>query len=180
MKIAALFVDINGIYSTFENLDLYDIKRDARSYCDNYPVVAHPPCNLWGKFAIVNYVRWGGDRNKPGNDKGCFESALYSVRRCGGVLEHPANSKAWDAYSLIKLEFGKWTPSDIGFVTEVWQSAYGHQARKKTWLYYVGANKPYALKWDRTAGTHQIGRQDQRGKDKNKPTISGKKLVQHR
>ena len=35
--------------------------------------------------------------------------------------------------------------------------------------------KPYALKWDRTAGTHQIGRQDQRGKDKNKPTISGKK-----
>jgi hypothetical protein len=27
-------------------------------------------------MAAVNYARWGGEHNKPGNDGGCFTSAL--------------------------------------------------------------------------------------------------------
>jgi hypothetical protein len=139
------------------------------------PVVAHPPCQLWGNLAAVNYARWGGEHNKPGNDGGCFESAIKSVIRCGGVLEHPKNSRAFKAHGLQ-------TPHGIGWyqigrnewVCEVWQSAYGHRANKATWLYYHGANKPFELIWDRPIGTHQIGFQDQRGKERNKPTLSKK------
>jgi hypothetical protein len=96
------------------------------------------------------------------------------VRVCGGVLEHPASTDAWAAYSLPEPINTGW--NQIGthdYVCEVWQSAYGHKANKRTWLYYRGS-KPQELNWDRPKGTHQIGFHDQRGKDKNKPTISGK------
>jgi len=137
-------------------------------------VIAHPPCQLWGKMANVNYSRWGGEHNKPGNDGGCFESALASVNRCHGVLEHPAQTYAWKRHGLEKPGKNGWYKSGIGWVCEVWQSAYGHRANKATWLYYVGENKPFDLDWDRVVGSHQVGFQDQRGKSKNKPTLSKK------
>jgi len=169
--IAALFVQPDGCYLGL-GLDVWPEHRDARKYDGNLPVVAHPPCQLWGKMAKVNYSRWGGEHNKPGNDGGCFESALNSVNRCGGVLEHPAQTYAWSQYGLVKPEKYKWVQSGEGWVCEVWQSAYGHRARKATWLYYKGNSKPYDLRWNRPKGTHQVGFQDQRGKAKNKPTIS--------
>ena len=172
--IAALFVEARGVYSGLQNVDVWDKDRDARKYAGNYPIVAHPPCQLWGNLAKVNYSRWGGDHNRPGNDGGCFESALSSLHRCGGVIEHPAFSKAWDKYGLPKpTTKGAWTQSGDYWVCEVWQSAYGHKARKRTWLLYCG-EIPHPMRWDRLDGTHQIGGFDQRGKDRNKPTISGK------
>lgn len=176
--IAALFVESGGVYSSIDGVDPWDIKRDARLYDGPYPVVAHPPCQLWGKFAKVNFIRWGGEHNRPGNDGGCFKSALESVSKYGGVLEHPAGSYAWQAYGLLEPKsVGKWDRDELneGWVCEVWQSAYGHKARKRTWLFYVGTNPPAEMLWDRPDGTHQIGFQDQRGKERNKPTISGKK-----
>ena len=172
MKCAALFVQADGCYSELINVDKWPEDRDARLYNSELPVVAHPPCQLRGKMAKVNYSRWGGDHNKPGNDKGCFKSALYSVDRCGGVLEHPAQTYAWNEYGLDNPSKGGWTRSGIGWVCEVWQSAYGHRANKATWLYYVGATPPFELIWDRVKGTHQVGFQDQRGKARNKPTLS--------
>lgn len=59
-----------------------------------------------------------------------------------------------------------------GWVCEVWQSAYGHRASKKTWLYWRGSGQPEEMDWSQPVGTHQIGFQDQRGKDRNKPTLS--------
>lgn len=174
-EVSVLFVEKNGIYSNISNLDLWDIEKDARLYSKNNSVVCHPPCQLWGKFAKINYHRWGGEHNKPGNDKGCFESALKFIRKYNGVLEHPAFSYAWDAFKLQKPKQIGWTKiSDDEWTCEIWQSAYGHLARKRTWLYYVG-KKPHELNWERKEGTHQIGFYDQRGKLKNKPTLSGKK-----
>lgn len=172
VKVAALYVETNGCYFGLPGVDPYDEARDARLYRGPHPVVAHPPCQRWGAMAFVNYARWGGEHNRPGNDGGCFKAALDAVRRYGGVLEHPKNSRAWAAYGLVKPSGKGWKQSDIGFVCEVWQSAYGHRANKATWLYYVGHRRPLELDWSRPVGSHQIGYHDQRGKAANKPTLS--------
>lgn len=174
--IAALFVANPGCYIGLPDVDPWDAARDARNYDGHYPIVAHPPCQLWTRFAHVNFARWGGEHNRPGNDDGCFASALANLRRCGGVLEHPAFSDAWKAYNLPRPINGLigWQPHEDIWVCEVWQSAYGHKARKRTWLLYCGSARPRELIWDRPEGSHQIGFHDQRGKERNKPTISGR------
>ena len=165
--IAALFVQTNGAYFGLPNVDPWDVARDARLYPGSFPVVAHPPCTLWTNFACLNFKRYGGEHNRPGNDNGCFESALYSVQRFGGVLEHPAFSRAWARYGLTRPIADCWTKCTHpnSWVCEVWQSAYGHAARKRTWLYYVG-NDPIPMLWDRPPGRCQIG-----WFDRKKPTL---------
>lgn len=51
--IAALFVAIDGVYFGLRGVDPWDKARDARVYSGNDPVVAHPPCERWGRY-------WGG------------------------------------------------------------------------------------------------------------------------
>lgn len=165
-----LFVAKDSIYKTL-GCDCYDAERNALTYRGNLPVVAHPPCQLWGKMAKINFKRWGGDHNKPGNDGGCFQFALDTVNQFGGVLEHPAETYAWLAHGLPYPPGFGWTRWKQGWICEVWQSAYGHRAQKRTWLYYLGDDKPASLRWDRPSGTHQIGHPDQRGKARNKPTL---------
>lgn len=169
--VAALYVQSSGCYSGLPFVDLWDEARDARGYSGPYPVVAHPPCQLWGSFAALNFSRWGGDRNRPGNDEGCFEAAVRAVESYGGVLEHPAGSRAFREYGLAVPVGSGWQMAlSGGWVCEVWQSAYGHRANKSTWLYYVG-KRPHQLRWARPVGTHQIGFHDRRGKERNKPTL---------
>jgi len=170
---AALFVQGDGCYSGLPYVDLWPESRDARKYNGNLPVVAHPPCQLWGALALVNYARWGGEHNKPKNDKGCFKCALEAVNKYGGVLEHPAKTKAFAEFGIPKPSSMGWQATiEGGWVCEVWQSAYGHRANKATWLYYKGRKAPLPLKWNRVMGSHQVGFQDQRGKENNKPTLS--------
>ena len=171
MKVAAIFVQPDGCYANDSRIDAWPEHRDARKYSGALPVVAHPPCQLWGAMANVNFARWGGEHNRPGNDGGCFASALSSVNQFGGVLEHPAKTRAWAAHGLSKPAGLGWSRSGDGWVCEVWQSAYGHRANKATWLYYQGTVKPFELDWSRPTGTHQIGFCDQRGKAANKPTL---------
>lgn len=178
-KIAALFVETGGVYFGLPDVDAWSIERDARTYEGPHSVVAHPPCQRWGALAHVNYARWGGDHNRPGNDGGCFASALRSVAQYGGVLEHPAKTFAWQAYGLEKPVGIGWKRIGLhDWVCEVWQSAYGHRANKATWLYYCGINPPFDLRWERHRGTHQVGFHDQRGKAQNKPTLSRKEANQ--
>lgn len=167
MSVAALFVQTGGHYFGLEGVDPWDQSRDARTYSGPLPVVAHPPCQLWTNFAHLNFKRYGGEHNRPGNDQGCFAAALRSVRLYGGVLEHPAFSHAWERFRLVApLRVGWFQVNAREWVCEVWQSAYGHPARKRTWLLYCGS-KPFGLRWERPQGTHQIG-----WFDRIKPTMS--------
>jgi hypothetical protein len=136
--IAALYVERGGVYWDLEGVDPWDEARDARTYAGPWPVVAHPPCSRWCQLASVNEARYG---QTIGEDGGCFEAALEAVHRWGGVLEHPALSLAWDRFSLPRPIRGGWTGSMFapGFSTEVSQIAYGHRARKRTWLYSCGS-----------------------------------------
>ena len=144
--IAALFVQTSGVYFGLPDVDPWDEKRDARKYAGPWPVVAHPPCSRWCRLAGLVEARWG---HKRGDDGGCFKSALASVRRWGGVLEHPAYSDAWDAHDLNPPPTGgKWVNADLlgGWTCYVEQYRYGHVAQKATWLYAFGVELP-ELKW---------------------------------
>ncbi len=153
--VAALYVQPRGVYSNLAGVEAWGLPdRDARMYDGPYSVVAHPPCSSWCQLAFINQKRWG---RKVGDDGGCFAAALASVRRFGGVLEHPAFSYAWPEFGLPRPPVGGWTRTfgDVGWVCEVSQAAYGHRARKLTWLYYVG-DAPPALDWSRPEPTAQV------------------------
>ncbi|MEI6493966.1 MAG: hypothetical protein WCO94_15570 [Verrucomicrobiota bacterium] len=57
--------------------------------------------------------------------------AVEQVRRCGGVLEHPAGS-------TLFAKCGCGADGDAGWILEVDQWHWGHPARKPTKLYIVG------------------------------------------
>ena len=148
--IAALFVAKGGCYFGLPNVDPWDEVRDARFYGGPWAVVAHPPCQRWGSY-------WNGgpssrEPRKLGDDGGCFSLALAAVRRWGGVLEHPANSRAWAQFAIHKPLPGGWIACDQvgGYTCLVEQGHYGHRARKPTWLYAAGPGFPEhlpTLKW---------------------------------
>src|SRR6187402_2194998 len=158
MKAAALFVDPRGPYPELIGAEsCWDKARDARTYDGSAPVVAHPPCNLWTNLAFVNFARYGGEHNRPANDNGCFATAVAIVRANGGVLEHPAFSHAFKAHGLPRPSGVGWQGGPREWVCEVWQSAYGHRATKRTWLFYCGGRPPLEARWERKRGTHQCG-----------------------
>lgn len=147
MTIAALYVETDGSYFGLPGVDPWDIARDARLYDGPHPVVAHPPCQRWGKLWAGNpsVIKATGVRKIKGDDGGCFASALAAVRRCGGVLEHPDQSHAWPHFNLNKPpRSGGWVPADFhgGWTCCVEQGRYGHYARKPTWLYAVAVDLP--------------------------------------
>lgn len=135
--VAALFVDPKGVYSTFDDVECWGADKDARTYAGPHPVVAHPPCSRWCRLAGLVEKRWG---HKRGEDGGCFAAALVSVRRWGGVLEHPAYTDAWARFSLPRpIGVGQWQRGLCGgWSAHVDQGHFGHDARKSTWLYAYG------------------------------------------
>jgi len=149
--IAVLFADPRGVYAGLEGVDVWGEDRDARLYAGPWPVVAHPPCSRWCRLAGLVEARWG---HRKGDDGGCFESALASVRCWGGVLEHPAYSDAWAAYGIARPHRGGgWQRLACGgWTCQVEQGRYGHPAKKATWLYAHGVEVP-ELRW----GTGHVG-----------------------
>ena len=152
--IAALFVQEGGSYYGLPGVDPWPESRDARSYTGPWPVVAHPPCQRWGKmwFGQPLTVKLTGVRKKKGDDGGCFAAALLAVRKWGGVLEHPWGSHAWSFFGLEKPpRSGGWVVADSqgGFTCCVEQGRYGHYARKPTMLYVIHTELPELL-WGHT------------------------------
>jgi hypothetical protein len=127
--VAALFVRANSHYKRMPGVDAWDEARDARRWPGGCPVVAHPPCRLWGRLA--QFARARDERA----ERQLALDAVEHCRRWGGVLEHPATSRLWPVAGLpgpgVVDEFGGWT-------LPVLQSWWGHRAPKATRLYIVG------------------------------------------
>lgn len=139
--IAALYIDRLGTYVGRPNVDAWDEARDARKYNGPHPIVAHPPCGPWGALRHLY----------QGSEHDCAPRAVEQVRLFGGVLEHPRMSRLW-------LHSGLPMPNELsdqfgGFTIEVDQCAWGHVARKSTWLYFVGLTRGVVLAGVRTGGT---------------------------
>jgi hypothetical protein len=165
--VAALFVATNGVYFGLPNVDPWDRARDARQYPGPHPVVAHPPCERWGRY-------WGGapwqtERKTLGDDGGCFAAALAAVRKWGGVIEHPEASHAWAHHGLnTPPRCGGWVVADWegGWTCCVEQGAYGHRARKATWLYAHGIDLP-SLRWGSAPGAFDLLDEGYHSKDRH-------------
>lgn len=161
--VAALFVYPDGIYADVPGVEIWDEARDARLYDGPYPVVAHPPCK-WD--SMMGNCR---PELRDGDDGGCFEAALRAVRAFGGVIEHPAHTRAWKRFGLPRPAGAGWTRAlfgDLGWTCEVDQRWYGHEANKPTWLYYYGDFAPDPLKAGRAPrGEKTVGRSWGGGRD---------------
>ena len=124
--VAVLYVDPRGPYPDLVR-HWYDETRDAASYDGPWPIVAHPPCGPWGRLRHLS------KHDSP--DHG--PRAVELVRRFGGVLEHPQ-------HSLLFRHCGMPLPGELpdawgGVSFELAQCDWGHPARKRTWIYVVGA-----------------------------------------
>lgn len=102
--IAALYIDAGGVYDGLPGVDAWDIVRDARLYDGPHPVVAHPPCQRWGRFHH-------GSTRKPhqfrlGDDDGCFAHALLALADHGGVIESTRATARRGAGSDCALQSG--------------------------------------------------------------------------
>lgn len=138
--ISALYVATNGPYF-IDGIIPWDISRDARSFRGPEKVIAHPPCERWGRYWGGGPMLHGTSKQKQlGDDGGCFYHALWAVRTFGGVLEHPEASHAFRFFGLPRPnQKGGWTDPDQfgGRSCCVAQGHYGHRAQKLTWLYGV-------------------------------------------
>ena len=140
MAIAVLFADKNSVYKTLPGFDVYDMDRDALTYPGGQRIIAHPPCHEYSR-AKLKRTR----RPEP-----FFAFTLDAVRRDGGVIEHPSGSAAFMQHGLGSPGYRDGWQNLLcgGWVTTVWQSAYGHPACKPTWLYLYGV-EPTPLNWRR-------------------------------
>lgn len=162
--VVALYVDRIGVYP-YLVADWYDEARGAVTYWGDLPVVAHPPCGPWGRLRHLS--------KKDSPVHGLF--AVDTVRRVGGVLEHPAGSLLWKACGMPKPgERPDWWG---GTTIEVNQVDFGHVARKRTWIYMVGVRRKVKLPPAREP-THWIsgGRGREGKKSKTTPVPDGIKV----
>ncbi len=127
-SIAVLFARSDSIYKTLPFCDVYDLARNALSFSGSVPVVAHPPCRAWSRLAHLAKPVYG--------EKDLAFFALETVRKNGGVLEHPFASQFWKAANLPRPGFS----DSFGFTVYLEQLAFGHRALKPAWLYVSGCS----------------------------------------
>ena len=124
------FVADKSNYHMIDNLDLYDIKRNALSTVSCEAAIYHPPCRSWGRLRKFAKTPFG--------EHWLAVWAVLRMWRYGGVLEHPAGSKLWSFMNLARP--GQRYDSHGGFSVSLNQSWFGYPAKKNTWLYVVGCD----------------------------------------
>lgn len=121
--VAALCVAPNSIYHRLPGVDAFDRSRDVRTFAGGVPIVAHPPCRTWS-----TYTRHQA-KPDPG-EKWLGMHCADLLRRWGGVLEHPAHSRLFEAAGLPPPGERR---GDL-FTVAVWQAWWGYPMKKATWL----------------------------------------------
>ena len=137
--VAVLCAAPRSVYHSMTDVEVYDLRRDARTFAGGMPVVAHPPCRAWSAFTKHQA------KPEPGEQAlGLF--CAHMVLRWGGVLEQPAFS---GLFAAAGLPLAGDSAGDVQ-TQEVWQSWWGHTGtRKRTWLCFVGCEPlaiPYRLR----------------------------------
>jgi len=113
--VAALFIRKDSPYRSMTGVDPWGVERDATMYDGPLPIVAHPACGPWGKYA-----QWCMHQD--------YKHGIISMRlvqRFGGVVEQPQGS-------CLFQDFGR----GEGWVEKINQGDYGHQSTKATLLYF--------------------------------------------
>jgi hypothetical protein len=117
-------------------VDCYDIKRDVRTFAGGMPVVGHPPCRSWSAYCAHQAKPMPGEK-----DLGPL--VVEWLRKCGGILEHPAHSRLFDHCGLPKP--GQEARREL-WSAEVSQSWWGDTRTKTTWLCFFGIS-PLDVHW---------------------------------
>lgn len=133
--VAVLCVSGRSIYKHVAGVLAYDQRADARSFKGGFPVVAHPPCRCWS--ARLSH------QAKPANPAAEMALGLWCVEQVmtwGGVLEHPANSKLWEAAGL-PLPGDKSNP--FLYTVYLEQGWFGFGSCKPTWILCSGIPAAY-------------------------------------
>lgn len=129
--VAALCVSGRSIYKQLEGVEVWDMKRDCRTFAGGMPVVCHPPCRSWSAFV-------SHQAKPPPGEKELGLLCAEWLKRCGGVLEHPAHSRLFAAAGLPMPEAP--TAGAFLWTLEVWQCWWGYPMRKATWLCFAGVD----------------------------------------
>lgn len=128
--VAVLGVSPRSIYKKMPGVDAYDQKRDLMTFGGGMPGVYHPPCRLWSAFCAHQ-------AKAPESEKELGLFCAEKLRECGGVLEHPAYSRLFDAAKLPKP--GEKPDGGLRSL-EVFQYWWGYPVRKRTWLCFSGVD----------------------------------------
>lgn len=145
-KIPVLYTAKNSIYKQIKTADPWDETRDATKWPGGVPCIAHPPCRLW---SILRHLSTADPVERY---LGLI--AVCQVRLNGGILEHPAYSTLWRAAQLPPP--GGFPDEYGGYTIEIDQVKAGHRARKRTWLYIVGAENLPPLPTPENRATHVL------------------------
>ena len=116
-SIAVLCASANSIYHQIPGLEVFDHKRDARTFLGDAKIIAHPPCRGYSAFMR----HWA--KPVPGEK----DLALFCTERIcrnGGVLEHPKHS------SYVK----RFEKSTDWRILTIHQDDFGYPIKKATWL----------------------------------------------
>lgn len=164
-SVSVLFARKRSIYKKLPLCDVWDIVRDARHYAGSNPVIAHPPCRGWGRLRGLAKPR--------ADEKDLALFAIDQVRRCGGVLEHPAYSSLWKAAQLPLPGPGR-VDEFGGFTIAVSQKWWGHRAEKDTWLYICGCSSRELPEMPLVLGdaSHVICSSKKRGQPGYRPAVN--------
>lgn len=132
----ALFCRRDSDYKLRPEWDVYDADRNALTYNDEDPVVCHPPCRFWGQMSHMAGRSGRLTTEQIQAEKSLATWSINTIRRVGGVLEHPSASRVF--HNLPRIgEVDQWG----GYVIEIDQYDFGHVAHKMTKLYIVGVDR---------------------------------------